>query len=713
LKPPPAKIKPGDYLLYGKGCGDWDGTHATIVTYVNGEDVRISANSSFQCNKSYKYLTDSAHAYYWWIHYPDDVQLVNNANVVSFVAPSSMTVGSTAGVSVKVRNTGNTTWSESEKYRLGAATSSTGSNEFIWTGFSSGGYSKGVGDQRCFIATGVSVPPNGEYTFNFSIVAPDSPGRKYFIARMVQDGVGWFGETLQVGIDVIRPSTAPPVDITPPSNPTECRAWASSDKVASIESDVWQDLTNRPYFEWSGANDDLSGVCCYSVYFGPLMDTDPGTVEMPGLNVIVNHSTPVVRYQPSVSVPSGGIYYLRVRTKDMANNWSSAETLFIVKYRSYESSSPVIIDVSGPAEVGMRSNDIEIFSRVTSSGNVDISGVKLEYRLITEDGVEKNHYESDMIFDAGRRLWYGKITCSGMVTEDIARIEYRNVARGGDGSELCVTDWESIEILPYTQKSIGVSGGEVKIVDGNSKDGETSVYVPPNAIDGAITIKIREYDVKKLPMNNSEIVLPAYRRPLMAYEVSIEGAGKLAFREAVLLKLLYLDNAPPIGYVDGTAVKEENLRVFWYDDDIGEWRYIGGTVDKDKNIIICKVSHLSIFGIFAIREDAEEFRTGELYRPKEKIITPNNDGKNDFVYFSGIGGYYQSLKMSPQVNMFSEDDLSVRIYDLSGRLIRKLCDGEEIWDGKDDNGNIVENGIYIYQYKINGKQYSGTIAVAR
>jgi len=723
LKPPPAKIKPGDFLLYGKGCGDWDGTHATIVTYVNGDDVRVSANSSFQCNRSYKYLTDSAHAYYWWIHYPDDIQPVNNAAVVSFVVPSTMTVGSAASVSIRVKNVGNTTWSESDKYRLGAAAVSVGgvtySNEFIWTNFSSGGYSRGVSDQRCFIATGVNVPPNGEYTFSFSIIAPENPGKRHLVARMVQDSVGWFGEALRVGIDIIQPSTAPPpvVDTAPPSNPTECSAWVNDDKTVSIQSDVWQGLTNRPYFEWSGAWDDLSGVCCYSVYFGAAIDMDPGKVEMPGVNVIINHSTPAVSYQPSVSVPSGGIYYLRVRTKDMSNNWSEPTTLFIVKYRSYESSSSVVADISGPVAVGMRSNDIEIFSNVTSSGNIGISGVKLEYKLITEDGVEKNFCKSDMIFDNERKLWYGKIVGKEVITEDIAKIEYRCVVNFGDSSELgVVTDWRSIVVLPYTQKSISISGGEVKVEDGNSKDGETTLYIPPNAIDDTIIVRIREYDSSKLPPNNSEIVLPTYRYPLMSYEVNIEGgtSGRLTFKEPVVLKLLYLDNIPPIGYVDGTkAVKEESLGVFWYDDVIGEWRYIGGTVDRDNNVIICKVSHLSIFGIFAIREDREGLHNGELYRPKEKIITPNNDGKNDFVHFSGIGNYYQNLKMSPEASVLSDEEFSVRIYDLSGKLIRKLHDSEEVWDGRDDNGNIVDSGIYIYQYKINGKQYSGTIAVAR
>ena len=38
------------------------------------------------------------------------------------------------------------------------------------------------------------VHPGDEATFAFSIVAPKAAGRFHFQWRMVQDGVGWFGE---------------------------------------------------------------------------------------------------------------------------------------------------------------------------------------------------------------------------------------------------------------------------------------------------------------------------------------------------------------------------------------------------------------------------------------------------------------------------------------------------------------------------------------
>ena len=60
--------------------------------------------------------------------------------------------------------------------------------------------------------------------------------------------------------------------------------------------------------------------------------------------------------------------------------------------------------------------------------------------------------------------------------------------------------------------------------------------------------------------------------------------------------------------------------------------------------------------------------------------------------------------------------VSVFIYDLSGKVVRKLYRGEQVageqsvvWDGKTDLGTEVANGVYNYSMLIEGKHYSGRI----
>ncbi len=69
-----------------------------------------------------------------------------------------------------------------------------------------------------------------------------------------------------------------------------------------------------------------------------------------------------------------------------------------------------------------------------------------------------------------------------------------------------------------------------------------------------------------------------------------------------------------------------------------------------------------------------------------------------------------------------KSELTLKIYDVRGRLVRTLMDkapqvsGEIVWDGKDNDGNIVKVGIYILYLKTSGSSNLSkktTIAVAK
>ena len=86
-------------------------------------------------------------------------------------------------------------------------------------------------------------------------------------------------------------------------------------------------------------------------------------------------------------------------------------------------------------------------------------------------------------------------------------------------------------------------------------------------------------------------------------------------------------------------------------------------------------------------------------------FSPNEDGFADNTYL------LLSLDNPAWVKM--------EIYNLQGTLVRYLVN-QEIngmyrieWDGRNDTGQIVPIGLYIYQLKIGGKLTSGTIVVSR
>ncbi|MDT7604510.1 MAG: hypothetical protein QOF61_2507, partial [Acidobacteriota bacterium] len=87
--------------------------------------------------------------------------------------PTTMVGGQPYNVSVTMTNTGSNTWTASELYRLGEV--DTGA----W----------GVG--RVHLTA--PVPYGASATFNFTIVAPTTPGTYNFQWQMVRDAVTWFG----------------------------------------------------------------------------------------------------------------------------------------------------------------------------------------------------------------------------------------------------------------------------------------------------------------------------------------------------------------------------------------------------------------------------------------------------------------------------------------------------------------------------------------
>lgn len=106
--------------------------------------------------------------------------------------------------------------------------------------------------------------------------------------------------------------------------------------------------------------------------------------------------------------------------------------------------------------------------------------------------------------------------------------------------------------------------------------------------------------------------------------------------------------------------------------------------------------------MLAFNISASGFKLNEGY-PKPRVFTPNGDNRNEEVTFS-----YENDK---------ESSIVCWIYDIRGSVVRQLDivgSGDEFtWDGKDEDGNIVRSGIYIYQIEVEGQAINGTIVLAK
>jgi hypothetical protein len=104
---------------------------------------------------------------------------VPNASFVSQSVPTSMIAGQSYGVSVTMQNTGTTTWTAADNYRLG---SSNPRGNPTW------------GMNRVYLDAADTVAPGEQKTFSWAVTAPATPGPYNFQWQMLQEQVTWFGD---------------------------------------------------------------------------------------------------------------------------------------------------------------------------------------------------------------------------------------------------------------------------------------------------------------------------------------------------------------------------------------------------------------------------------------------------------------------------------------------------------------------------------------
>lgn len=147
---------------------------------------------------------------------------------------------------------------------------------------------------------------------------------------------------------------------------------------------------------------------------------------------------------------------------------------------------------------------------------------------------------------------------------------------------------------------------------------------------------------------------------------------------------------------------ENNLSVYYHNGV--EWLKVGSRIDTVKKTVTAKAKFA---GRYQLRRaaPATEFT---FYGIMPRIITPNSDGENDRALFR-----FANPKAA---------GISIKIFDLTGALVMKLDEttmtsdvhGEYLWwDGRDEDGETVPVGVYIYQLEGEGKVVNGTVVVAR
>ena len=215
----------------------------------------------------------------------------NAAAFVSQTVPAQMAPGSIGVAAITLRNTGTNTWSETDKYRLGAINPV---DNFTW------------GGARVLLTN--DVAPGELCTFAFSIRAPAEVGSYDFQWMMVQEGVERFAEpTPNV---VIAVAGAP--DVAPQFTEQPADVVVNEGQFASFSANA--SGTPLPALQWQvrtpGAADftDVAGGA------GTLLNTAPLTLADNGTQfrcVAANAAGVAISATVSVSVQSFPTFFLQ------------------------------------------------------------------------------------------------------------------------------------------------------------------------------------------------------------------------------------------------------------------------------------------------------------------------------------------------------------------------------------------------------------------
>ncbi len=97
----------------------------------------------------------------------------------------------------------------------------------------------------------------------------------------------------------------------------------------------------------------------------------------------------------------------------------------------------------------------------------------------------------------------------------------------------------------------------------------------------------------------------------------------------------------------------------------------------------------------------------ELEEVAPRIVTPNGDLLNDKIFF----------KFRPSDSLLGIPVESA-VFDINGAKIADLIldpndDSRLTWDARDNSGQVVPAGIYVYSIKIGKNFATGTVVVAR
>jgi hypothetical protein len=348
----------------------------------------------------------------------------------------------------------------------------------------------------------------------------------------------------------------------------------------------------------------------------------------------------------------------------------------------------LVIDTIAPS-----SEAKDLASYITSSPiNVDymaqdsttyVTRITLLYRVAGETGWTTGPAITPADKDSEKR-WEGTFAFDPAIYNlgDDVELEFCTLAEDAAGNVEQVPSTPDVSTRYNTSSvkaEIGPSGGSVSI------EGNIELAIPEGAVEDKVTLEARPLSLVESGQVNATSARAVGIAPILGttYEISPSG---FVFDKEVTLTIYYDERN--LGNID-----ESGLAMFYW-DEIGWAQLSTSVVDTTGNTVSARVRHLSTFTIAKALSSPSGDRILTEVRLTLNPFKPEQDGETRFVFA-----------------LSQEADITIKIYDTLGNLVRTIttderesvgtsdCNRVPGWDGKDDGGNLVGSGIYIYQIK--------------
>jgi ligand-binding sensor domain-containing protein len=369
-----------------------------------------------------------------------------------------------------------------------------------------------------------------------------------------------------------------------------------------------------------------------------------------------------------------GDHVLGARTRDRLNNVDPepAEWSFEI-----DATAPLPV-ITSPASGAAVSAQVEVLGTAADERFRDFV---VEIRMVGDGQWARVGGDSQQIID-------------GVMAE----IDSRNYPDGDYDLRLSVADTLGLVGIALTTividneepRAAVTSPAKVTKADGGdvfTTNREAHLYFPPGAFLEDAVVHVVQLSPEGAPdtlTNGNEWLVPGY---------AIDwGGGPLQKTATLELACDDLDGDSPA--------------VHTYREDSG-WESIGGSPDQSARIISAPITEAGRYAIF-----------------------PQSDGLSIGVPLSGLSltprvfsprGTFANDRVAIGFTLERSGPVTVKIYDRAGRLVEKLVSGEAMnaganliyWNGRNRDGEIVEDGLYMVTVRASDRKETKTLAVVR